>query len=169
MINSINGIFKQQHACHIGSFIIFLLVLSSWVIWFINFNKILLRKKKKKISKCDLIPDTREMIFFLKFSKFDKTITRRIMQIINFSLTNLQKYFQEKNISNWINALKDTAAFPNPIIQNFSFTYLYKEIFTCTNLNKFKRLDLEKQNPAFLKQSSFLHLNCKKKMYTNCN
>ena len=31
--------------------------------------------------------------------------------------------------------------------------YLYKETFLYTNLNKFKRLDSEKQNPAF--QSSF--------------
>ena len=54
----------------------------------------------------------------------------------------------------------ESAAFPNPTIQNFPFTYLYKETFSCTNLNKFKQLDSKKQNHAFLlekQQSSFPH------------
>ena len=42
-----------------------------------------------------------------------------------------------------------SAAFPNPIIQNFLFT-LDKETFFRTNLNKFEWLDSEKQNSVFL-------------------
>ena len=55
-------------------------------------------------------------------------------------------FLQEKQYS-------QDSAFLNLIIQKYLFTYLYKETFSCTNLNKFKRLDSEKQDYAFLKSS----------------